>query len=265
MHAPAVPPRAAALCAAALALGAFAGCRSEPAPAAAPPPADTVAVAEPAAPAPAPPECVEAALVEATAPRPDTLTAVFFGDSLTEGYGLAGGKDEAYPALVEARAEAEGLPLRVVNAGVSGNTSADGRARVGWALRQARPDVFVLALGANDGLRGLDAGAMGENLRAVLCAARAANPAVRFVVLGMEAPPNYGAAYTDRYRAVFADLAEEFDAAFVPFLLDRVAGVAALNQPDRIHPTPEGQRIMAETVWDALAPVLREEAARPVG
>ena len=253
------------LCVGVLALAALAGCRAEPEPAAPPAPTDTVAVADTAASSSTPPECAEAAAAEPAATRPDTLTAVFFGDSLTEGYGLAGRKDEAYPALVEERALEEGLPVRVVNAGVSGNTSADGRARIGWTLRQARPDVFVLALGANDGLRGLAADAMRGNLHAVLCAARAANPAVRLVVLGMEAPPNYGGDYTGRYRAVFAGLADEFDAVFVPFLLDRVAGVARLNQPDRLHPTVEGQRIMAETVWGALAPVLREEAARPAG
>jgi len=252
----------------ALAAVSLSACRGEPAAEpAAPAAADTVAAdtltaAATGAPAPG---CAAPPPEAADAPRSDTLTVLFFGDSLTEGYGLPGGKDEAYPALIGERIAAAGLPARVVNAGISGNTSADGRGRVAWALRQAPPDVFVLALGANDGLRGLSAEAMRANLEAILCAARGANPAVRLVIVGMEAPPNYGADYTGRYRAVFASLAEAFDAAFVPFLLDRVAGVARLNQGDRIHPTPEGHRILAETVWTTLEPVIREAAARPVG
>jgi acyl-CoA thioesterase-1 len=240
---------------------ALAACRGGEAPADARPapdaPAATPATAAPPVPAPPPTGAPPTDAPTTT----DTLTVVFFGDSLTEGYGLAGGKDEAYPALVAAKAAGEGVPLQVVNAGVSGNTSADGRARIGWALARATPDVFVLALGANDGLRGLAPEAMRANLAAILRAVREANPAARLVVFGIEAPPNYGADYTARFRAVFPSLAEEFDGVLAPFLLDRVAGVARLNQGDRVHPTAEGHRIMAETVWRTLAPVLRSPPA----
>ena len=192
-------------------------------------------------------------------PASDTLTVVFFGDSLTAGYGLAS-PDLAYPALVGARLEAAGVPARVVNAGVSGETSAGGLSRVAWALRQTPPDVFVLALGANDGLRGIDPAVTRDNLGAILDAVEAAAPDARLVVAGMEALPNYGEDYGSRFRAVFPAVAEAHGAALVPFLLDGVAGVAALNQPDGVHPTAEGQRVLAETVAEVLVPVAREAA-----
>jgi len=192
----------------------------------------------------------------------DSLTVVFFGDSLTAGYGLADADTQAYPALVEARAREAGLPVRVVNAGVSGETSAGGLRRVRWVLGGVRPDVFVLALGANDGLRGLGPIDMEENLSGILACVREAAPEARLVVVGMEAPPNMGGGYTDRFRAVFPAVAARFEATRVPFLLEGVGGVPALNQSDGVHPTAEGQRAMAETVWAVLGPVLRE-AARP--
>ena len=187
-------------------------------------------------------------------PESDTLVVLFFGDSLTAGYGLPD-PDLAYPALVGEKIRAAGVPARVVNAGVSGETSAGGRGRIAWALRQTTPDVFVLALGANDGLRGTDPAATRENLGAILETVRQSAPDARLVVAGMEALPNYGADYTARFRAVFPDVAEEYDAAFVPFLLDGVAGVPRLNQPDGVHPTAEGQRIMAETVAEVVVPL----------
>ena len=195
----------------------------------------------------------------------DTLTVVFFGDSITAGYGLGGqgtaDAGQAYPALVEARAREAGAPVRVVNAGVSGETTAGGRSRIGWFLQDVRPDVFVLALGGNDGLRGLDPAAMEANLVAILEAVRATNPEARLVVAGMEALPNYGADYTARFRAVFPAVAARFDAALVPFLLEGVGGVRALNQRDGVHPTAEGQRRIAATVWPVVEPVLAEAAA----
>ena len=190
----------------------------------------------------------------------DTLTVVFFGDSLTAGYGLS---DEAlaYPALVGARLEEAGLPVRVVNAGNSGETSAGGLSRVAWALRQSRPDVFVLALGANDGLRGIDPDVTRQNLDAILSKVEEVAPDARLVVAGMEALPNYGADYTSRFRSVFPAVAEVHDAAFIPFLLDGVAGVPRLNQSDGVHPTAEGQRIVAGTVFEVVQPVVRVAAA----
>jgi acyl-CoA thioesterase-1 len=195
----------------------------------------------------------------------DSVVVVFFGDSLTAGYGLANPGREAYPALVGDALRAEGVPVQVVNAGSSGETSAGGLRRVDWVLSRSRPDVFVLALGANDGLRGQDPGAMRENLRAILQKVRAAAPEARLVVAGMEALPNYGADYAARYRAVFPDVAREFDADLVPFLLDGVAGVAALNQGDQVHPTAAGQQVLARTVAGVVVPVVRDAAEAKAG
>ena len=191
----------------------------------------------------------------------DSVTVVFFGDSLTAGYGLATPQREAYPALVGARLAEADLPARVVNLGVSGETSAGGRSRAAWALARNRPDVFVLALGANDGLRGVDPDATRENLAAILTAAREAAPEARLVVLGMEALPNYGTDYTARFRAVFPAVAEAAGARLVPFFLDGVAGVRALNQPDGVHPTAEGQRRIAATVAPVVVEAVREAAS----
>lgn len=215
-----------------------------------------------------PPDSLEDAAVPAATATPesrttpdlpladeDAATVVFFGDSLTAGYGLES-QSLAYPALVGARLEDAGVPVRVVNAGVSGETSAGGRSRIGWTLANARPDVFVLALGANDGLRGTSVDAMRDNLGAILQAVRAAAPDARLVVAGMEALPNYGADYTQAFRDVFPAVAREHGAAFVPFLLEGVAGRAALNQDDGVHPTARGQRIMAETVLEVVEPLV---------
>ncbi len=223
---------------------------------------DVPAPAETASPAPAPPASGEAqACTSVPDSESDTLTVVFFGDSLTAGYGLANPDEQAYPALVEAKARADGMPVRVVNAGNSGETTAGGLRRVRWVLGTTRPDVFVLALGGNDGLRGLAPDAMQDNLAAIFDCVREAAPEAALALAGMEAPPNMGPDYTARFRAVFPAVAAAFDAAHVPFLLEGVGGVARLNQADGVHPTAEGQRVMAETVWQALAPVL-ERAAR---
>lgn len=239
--------RFAALCLALV----LAGCQEpEPAP-------DAPLVAEPSATAtPESPTTPDMPL----AADSDTLTVVFFGDSLTAGYGLDS-PDLAYPALVGAQLAEAGVPVRVVNAGVSGETSAGGRDRIAWTLRTATPDVFVLALGANDGLRGVDPAATEANLKAILATVAERAPDAQLVVAGMEALPNYGADYTDRFRAVFPAVAEAHDAAFVPFLLDGVAGVSRLNQPDGVHPTAEGQRIIAETVAEVVVPVARAAAS----
>lgn len=193
-----------------------------------------------------------------------TVTVVFFGDSLTAGYGLDDPDAEGYPALVGARLDAAGVPATVVNAGNSGETTAGGLRRVDWILGRHTPDVFVLALGGNDGLRGTDVDAMQANLAGILDKVEAAAPDARLVVAGMEALPNYGAGYTERFRAVFPTVAASHDAALIPFLLDGVAGQPALNQPDGVHPTAEGQRLLAETVaptvLDAAAAAAREKA-----
>jgi acyl-CoA thioesterase-1 len=187
---------------------------------------------------------------------------LFLGDSLTAGYGLPA--DEAFPALLQARIDAAGLDYRAVNAGVSGDTSAGGRRRIDWLLRQPVA-VLVVGLGGNDMLRGRDVEGLRENLRAIIEKARAAHPAVRVVLAGMRAAPNLGRSYVEAFEAVFPALAAETGAALIPFLLEGVAGDPELNQADGIHPTAAGQRIVADTVWRTLEPILRRPAARAGG
>lgn len=183
----------------------------------------------------------------------DRGRVVFLGTSLTAGYGV--GEEKAFPARLQAKIDAAGLPFTVVNAGVSGETSAGGLRRIEWVLQQP-VDVLVVELGANDGLRGLPVDAMEQNLDSLLTAARARYPDVSLVLLGMEAPPNLGPAYASAFRRVFRDLAARHDAALVPFLLDGVAAVPSLNQADGIHPNEEGHERVADVVWPSLERVL---------
>lgn len=180
---------------------------------------------------------------------------VFLGTSLTAGLGLAREEDTYVSRLAEL-ADSAGLPIRAVNAGVSGDTSADGLSRLPWILR-THLDVLVVELGANDGLRGQDPDALARNLRAVITRTRAAYPHVRIILLGMEAPPNMGQRYTKRFHDVFPEVANEEHVAFVPFLLAGVGGVPSLNQDDRIHPNVKGEVILAHNVWPTLERVLR--------
>ena len=184
----------------------------------------------------------------ATAAQP---VVVALGDSLTAGLGVA--PDEAYPALIEARLRREGYPYRVVNAGVSGDTSAGALRRVDWVLR-TKPDVVIVALGANDGLRGLPVEALRDNLEAIVSRLRGGG--ARVLLAGMRVPPNYGDDYTRAFAAVFPAVAKRTGVPLAPFLLDGVAGDPRLNQPDGIHPTAEGQRLMAERLWPHLRPLL---------
>ena len=177
---------------------------------------------------------------------------VALGDSLTAGLGVTA--DEAYPALLQARLERDGLHYRVVNAGVSGDTTAGALRRVDWVLR-ARPAVVVVALGANDGLRGLPVTAMRDNLAAIVTRLRAGG--ARVLLAGMRLPPNYGAAYTREFAEAFPSVARRASVPLVPFLLEGVAGVPALNQADGIHPNAAGQRVVADNVWRALKPLLQ--------
>jgi acyl-CoA thioesterase-1 len=179
---------------------------------------------------------------------------LFLGTSLTAGYGLAA--EQAYPALVQQRIDSAGLPFRVVNAGVSGETSAGGLRRIDWLLREPVA-VLVLELGANDGLRGLDPEVMRRNLQGIIDRTRAAHPDARIVIAGMEAPPNLGDPYTTAFREVFPSLAEHNRAVLIPFLLEGVAADPNLNQADGIHPTAEGQRRIAGRVWSYVEPLLR--------
>ena len=180
---------------------------------------------------------------------------VFLGTSLTAGLGLE--PEQAFPALIQQKIDSAGLEYRVVNAGVSGETSAGARRRVEWLLRQP-VSVLVVETGANDGLRGLPPDSLRANIQAVFDRAKALRPTPKLVLVGMQVPPNLGRAYSQRFQAIYPELARENGAELVPFLLEGVGGIARLNQPDGIHPTAEGQRIMAETVWRVLEPVLRK-------
>jgi acyl-CoA thioesterase-1 len=189
-----------------------------------------------------------------TEPTPQAVagTLVFFGDSLTAGLGLS--QEQAFPALIEARLRAEGRPWKVVNAGVSGDTTAGGVARLGWLYK--RPvDVLFLCLGANDGLRGIPVAETERNLRTILDRAR--REGTRVVLAGIQLPENYGPEYRNDFARIFPRLAKEYRVPLLPFLLEGVAMELRLNQPDGIHPTAEGARIVADHVWAVLEPVLR--------
>ncbi len=180
---------------------------------------------------------------------------LFFGDSLTAGYGLD--RDQAFPALIQARIDSLGWNFVAFNAGLGGETSAGGLRRIDWLLR--RPiDVFVLELGANDGLRGIDPKDTHANLQRIIERVKAKNPAVALVIAGMRMPPNLGAEYTEAFAAIFPVLARKNDAALIPFLLAGVGDQPALNLPDGNHPNAEGHRMVAETVWTTLGPVLEK-------
>jgi acyl-CoA thioesterase I len=203
--------------------------------------------------APAPPPASPAAggTSAATAAAP---TILFVGTSLTAGFGLPG--EQAYPARVQEKIDSAGLPFRVVNAGVSGETSAGALRRVDWLLRQPF-EVLVLETGANDMLRGADLDSTRANIQAIVDRVRQERPDVRIVLVGMMAPPNLGRDYATRFQRMYPEVAERNDLALVPFLLEDVGGVSALNLPDGIHPNAEGQRILARTVWRVLEPELR--------
>jgi acyl-CoA thioesterase-1 len=180
---------------------------------------------------------------------------VFFGDSLTAGYGLDDPSTQAFPALVQGRIDEAHLPWRTVNAGLSGETTAGGLRRVDWILRQP-VDIFVLALGGNDGLRGIEPAVSAGNLQGIIDRVRAKYPAARIVLAGMQLPPTMGESYARDFQAMYPALAEKNHLVFVPFLLADVGGRAELNQPDGIHPTAEGAARVADTLWRVLQPLL---------
>jgi acyl-CoA thioesterase-1 len=175
------------------------------------------------------------------------------GTSLTAGFGLD--LEQAWPSLLQKKVDEAGLRYQVVNAGVSGETSAGAVRRIDWLMREPVA-VLVVETGANDGLRGQEPDSTRANVRGIFDRARRQSPPPKLVLVGMQAPPNLGADYTRRFRALFPEVAKEYGAAFVPFLLEGVAGVARLNQADGIHPTAEGQRIVTENVWRVLKPLL---------
>jgi acyl-CoA thioesterase-1 len=198
------------------------------------------------------PEAVDAR--NEVVPEGETKVILFFGNSLTAGYGLE--PEEAFPALIQAQLDSLELDYTVVNAGLSGETTAGGRNRLSWVLNQSA-DVFVLELGANDGLRGIPLEETRKNLETIINAVRERNPETEIVLAGMQIPPNMGEAYTSEFRSIFPDLAEKEDLYLIPFLLEDVAGIPELNQADGIHPTREGQKIVAQNVWEVLEGVLK--------
>lgn len=191
-------------------------------------------------------------------PRTVRPRVVVLGDSLSAGLGLP--PREAFPAVLQQKIDADGLKFEVINAGVSGDTSAGGLRRLDWAL-DGDVRVLVVGLGANDGLRGLPVDEMRKNLSTIIERAQARH--ITVVLCGMEAPPNFGASYTTAFRAAYKDLAAKYHVAFVPFLLDGVAGLADLNQDDGIHPNARGAQRVADTVWSTLRPLLFTKTASP--
>jgi acyl-CoA thioesterase-1 len=185
---------------------------------------------------------------------PRIKTIVFFGNSLTAGYGLE--PAQAFPALIQKKIDSLKLPYKVVNAGVSGETSSGGSTRIDWILKQP-VDVFVLELGANDGLRGLPLDQTKMNLQSIIDKVKKRYPEARLVLAGMQIPPNMGAEYTKGFQRMFPELARENNMTLIPFLLQGVGGEAKLNQQDGIHPTADGAKIVAENVWEELHSVLQ--------
>ena len=190
--------------------------------------------------------------------KPGTATAkkrlLFFGNSLTAGYGVE--PEQAFPALVGDKIDSLKLGYEVINAGLSGETTAGGRSRVGWILRQP-VDIFVLELGGNDGLRGLPLSATRANLQGIIDTVRRRSPGAQIVLAGMQIPPNLGQSYATDFKAIYREMATKNHLILIPFLLEGVRGDRKLNQADGIHPTPAGHRIVARTVWAVLQPLLR--------
>ncbi len=186
-------------------------------------------------------------------PQNETKTILFLGDSITAGYGLD--QSQAFPALLQERIDKLGKKYIVVNAGLSGETSSGGLRRIGWLLR-SKVDILVLELGANDGLRGIDLSVTKSNLQQIIDRTRESNPDVVIIIAGMQVPPNLGQSYTNEFRQMFPDLAKKNNAKLIPFILDGVAGDPKLNLSDGIHPNVDGQKILADNVWNVLKPVL---------
>ena len=180
---------------------------------------------------------------------------LFFGNSLTAGYGLE--QDEAFPAMIQERIDSLNLSYKVINAGLSGETTSGGKNRIDWVLKQ-NVDVFVLELGANDGLRGIPLEETRKNLQEIIDFVRNKNPETEIILAGMQIPPNMGQDYTSEFKNIFPELAEKNDVYLIPFLLEGVAGDPDLNQQDGIHPTAEGYEIVTDNVWEVLEPLLEK-------
>lgn len=188
-----------------------------------------------------------------TTAKEDLPIILFFGNSITAGYGLE--INQAFPALLQTKMDTLGYTYKVINAGLSGETTAAGLNRIDWVLKTI-PDIFVLELGANDGLRGLQLTESYNNLEGIILKVQAANPKVKIILAGMQVPPNLGKTYTEEFKSIFFRLSEKHELPLVPFILDGVAGEPELNQSDGIHPTEKGHFIVAENVWRVLEPLL---------
>ena len=184
-----------------------------------------------------------------------TPVVLFFGTSLTAGYGL--NPDQAFPAMIEQKARADGLPIKAVNAGLSGETTAGALRRIDWVLRTPA-DLVVIEAGANDALRGLPPSAAKSNLEQLVSAVRQRQPQAKIALIQMEAPPNYGVAYTSSFRKIYSDVASKEKLPLLPFLLNGVAGIPRLNQADGVHPNLTGERIVADNVWKSLKPLVAQ-------
>jgi acyl-CoA thioesterase-1 len=191
--------------------------------------------------------------VPATSKTEKAKTIVFYGNSLTAGYGVD--PSESFPSLVQDKIDSLQLPYKVINAGVSGETTAGGKSRIDWILRQP-VNVFVLELGGNDGLRGIPIAETSKNLQSIIDRVREKYPEAKIILAGMQVPPNMGRQYATQFRVVFEQLAEKNNVQLIPFLLENVGGIASLNQGDGIHPNPQGHRIVAQNVWKVLEGML---------
>ncbi|MCB0687028.1 MAG: arylesterase [Saprospiraceae bacterium] len=186
--------------------------------------------------------------------RENQKVILFFGNSLTAGYGLE--ESQSFPSLIQKRIDSLELDYRVVNGGISGETSAGGFARIDWTLNQP-VNIFILELGANDALRGFDLAATMENLQNIISAVQAKDPQIKIIVAGMKAPPNMGTEYSKSFENIYKQLSRDNDVPLIPFLLEGVAGIPDLNLADGMHPNEEGQKIVRENVWKVLSPLIQ--------
>nr|WP_255651095.1 arylesterase [Cesiribacter sp. SM1] len=198
------------------------------------------------------------ATVEQEEEQEEERVILFYGNSLTAGYGLDDPSD-AFPGLIQEKLDSLGYNYKVVNAGLSGETTSGGLRRIDWVLERQKVDIFVLELGANDGLRGQDQDQIRNNLEEMIDKVRKAYPEARIILAGMMVPPSLGQTYSTNFQKIFPEVAKEKDVELIPFLLQDVAGERELNQGDGIHPTEEGQKILARNVWDVLEDVIKEQ------
>lgn len=192
----------------------------------------------------------------------DTTTKriLFFGDSITAGYGV--GEENAFPAFIQQKIDSVGWNFKAVNAGSSGETSAGGLSRIDWMLRQP-VSVFVLELGGNDGLRGIDLDATKKNLQQIISKVESQYPDASIVITGMQVPPNLGPEYTEKFKEMYPELANQNDAELIPYFLDDLGGDSELMQSDGIHPTEAGHKLLAEKTWEVLKPILQSKRTTP--